>query len=180
MSGPGSSARAALVLLAGATLLLAGGLAVELGLTRPQLDELRNLERRQDEFLARNAGIAAQMRETTILTEALRVDSLPQLRRLGEGSDPLVFLGRLVRQAHLQSQTVTSQGATVQDGLRRSRFTLRVLGDYDELLGFVRTLEQSARPITVDAFQINTTTGTSQLEGSFEISIYDPIAEDQP
>jgi Tfp pilus assembly protein PilO len=173
----GEDTRTLMGLLLGATFLLAGGLGVELGVTRPRLDELRRLEQRRQETMAQDAGLAAQMREMDLLVQALHVDSLAELRDLGQDSDPLVYLGRLLGESQLRSQSLTSQGSIVDGGLRHTRFTLRILGEYSDLLKFVQTLERSARPVTIDALQINAATGTTELEASFEISIHDPVTE---
>ena len=166
--------RAALLLLGIATLLMIVGLAVELGMTRPRLEEIRRLEARQRTLAQQAAGEAARRQEIRDMAATLHVEDLSELRGLAD-LDPVVFVGRTIQQAQLVRRELSAHEIQEDASLKRSRFYVRVEGSYARMLNFVRILEQSARPVTIEALDIKVPLGGSSLEARFEITVHDPI-----
>ncbi|MFO7653329.1 MAG: hypothetical protein R6X25_05835 [Candidatus Krumholzibacteriia bacterium] len=173
MSGGGKAMGA---LLAAAGILVLVGLGIELGMARPQLQEIRRLERQRDTLLQEQAAQRARVTEIEDMADALQVESLPDLRALGANDDPVVFIGRMVGASGLQRLAILVGESVTAGPLRSSPFTVRVMGDFGRMLAFVRMLEQAERPVTIDAFQLQMLE-SGRLEGRFDVTVHDPIGE---
>jgi Tfp pilus assembly protein PilO len=161
-------------LLATTTVLVLVGLGLELLLARPQLEEIRRLERRQEQLQQELSGQLARAAEIKNLAAALHLESLAELRDLGAIEEPVVFLGRLVDEAGLRRLALLSGSTRDAGPLQLNQFTVRVMGDFGRVLDLVRTLEQSPRPVLIDRFQVQTRE-SGGLECSFDVTVCDPI-----
>jgi len=108
------------------------------------------------------------------MAATLHVEDLSELRGLAD-LDPVVFVGRTIQQAQLVRRELSAHEIQEDASLKRSRFYVRVEGSYARMLNFVRILEQSARPVTIEALDIKVPLGGSSLEARFEITVHDPI-----
>jgi Tfp pilus assembly protein PilO len=164
-------------ILIGATLALVGaGVTIDFIWANPLLEKTRAMERQRVEALERiNSTIEAQA-ERQALAGALQVADLAELKQLSDRSDPIVFLGRLLDRSGLTRLEMTSTGTNESARLRQTGFTVRATGEYGQIVDFIRTLEQSARLVTVDVLQIQKSVGAGILECRLSLSVFDPLA----
>lgn len=159
--------------LAAAGLLLAIGLVVEIFFARPRLQEIRALT-------GECAGLQAQLQDQLRLdgrSSQLAVHfGMPDLGTLAQPprSDAVAYLGQTLDRSGLRRQDMTSSGGEDFGRLRRSDFVVSAHGDYAQFQTFVRELEAGQRLAVIDALSIRPLLESRQLEGRFNISVYDP------
>ncbi|HPF70949.1 MAG TPA: hypothetical protein PLQ13_09780 [Candidatus Krumholzibacteria bacterium] len=161
------------VMMVLAILLLAAGMGVDRLWIQPTLAHTRALESQRKAAVAKVGSQAEAVAELAVLAEGLGLDDLSTLPAVFAGPDPIVFIGRLVRESGLQQVELMADEAEDAGTLRRARFTLRVQGAYAGFVQLVRALEQDVRLVTVDAIAIAEAPGGS-LECRLVISIYEP------
>ncbi len=161
------------VVLATAGLLLVVGLVIEMAFARPRLQEIQRLT---GECASLQSQIQDQLRfESASRQLAVHFD-LPGLSELTGRSQPdaVAYLGQALDRAGLQRLDMTTNGGEDFGKLRRNDFLIRACGDYAEIQTFVRDLESGRRLVSIDALAIKSMLESSDLEGRFNISIYDP------
>jgi len=159
-------------IVAAALLLLA--LALDLGFTRPGHDLVQALAVEQARVSTEIGRTSARDIEHRELAERLGVDELGDLVTTTPPEDPLSYLGATLDRSRLTRLELTTMGTSSSGRLQRTRFTLRVLGSYGQILDFVRDLEEGPRLVTVDALTIETMLEQTALEGRLTLSIHDP------
>ncbi len=162
-------------LLVLAVLLVIAGFVFDGMFVQPRLAEVGRLRTRNLQLLEERKALAVQNREHQSLTRSLRLDEVSEVFVDDMRSDPAVFVSDLLRQTEVTILEIVATESTSSGRLRKSGFTVRVLGGFERILHLVRTLEKEKRLVTIDAFSIQPLTGTSQLEGRFEVSIFDPV-----
>jgi hypothetical protein len=173
-----SGNRRAVVFLGLAVLVLAAGLVTELTLLRPRLARWRALEAQRVELLQRLGETSAQQRENRVLAAYLDLASLDELDLATANLvDPVLYLDNQVAASGLERLELTSVGTMVQDGLRRSRFTLRARGGFAAVTALINGLEAGRRVVSVDAFVVERPVGENSLEARISLSVHDPVGE---
>jgi hypothetical protein len=165
------------VILAIAGLLLVVGLIVEMGFARPRLREISRLIDERSQLLSQIRAQQMQDGLSDEMAEHLGVGDLSELASAPD-ADPATYLGMLLDHSRLVRLSMTTDGGKEFSGIRRSDFSLRAQGGYAAMQAFVRDLESGPRLASVEAFDIRTQTDSSQLEGRFNISIYDPAGRE--
>ena len=161
------------VVLAAAGLLLVVGLVIEMAFARPRLQEI---ERLTGECARLQAQIQDQLRlesESRRLAVHFDMSGLDELTNRSP-SDAVAYLGQALDRSGLQRLDMTTNGGEDFGRLRRSDFLIRARGNYAEIQTFVRELERGRRLVSIDALAIKTMLESRDLEGRFNISIYDP------
>ena len=161
-------------------ILLVGGLLVDLGLNQPATAEVKRLETYQAQLQGRLIQIGEQHHSDRDLAKALQLGELSDLSAEARQEDPIAYIGGLLNAAGLMRLELTTLGAVDEGGLRTHRFAVRVLGDFNEMLAFVRGLELGSHLAAIDAFSIETTDTRQQLEGRFNLSVYSLSIRRQP
>jgi len=159
--------------LGAAGLLLVVGLVIEMAFARPRLQEIRRLT---DECASIQTRIQDQQRLEGQSRQLAVHFELPGLSELTSRTQPdaVAFLGQALDRSGLQRLDMTTNGGEDFGRLRRSDFLIRARGNYAEIQSFVRDLESGHRLVSIDALSIKTMLESSDLEGRFNISIYDP------
>jgi len=160
-------------------LLLAVGLIVDFGFTRPRLLEVDRLQAQRLRVVDRAETRAAHEREGRELARCLGSDDLPTALALQKGDDPVNFLGAQVDQASLQRLQLSSRSTAVNNGLRQSDYSLRVQGSYAGITKLVRSLELGPRVVAINAISITPVNGSLALEAQLDLSVYD-VAGSRP
>ncbi len=168
------------LLFAGTGLLLLLGLVVDLALNQPAVKEIRRLEAYQGQLMGQMAQLGDQHHSNRDLAKALKISTLADLSSEGMNEDPVAYIGRLLERSGLERLELTARGVAETDVLRLHRFTLRTLGGYSAVQGFVRDLELGERLATVDAFSIEGTDRRERLEGRFNLTLYSMISKGTP
>lgn len=161
------------VVLAAAGLLLVVGLVIEMAFARPRLQEIQRLT---GECARLQSQIQEQQRldsESRQLAVHFDVAGLAELTDRSQ-PDAVAYLGQALDRSGLQRLDMTTNGGEDFGRLRRSDFLIRARGNYAEIQTFVRELERGRRLVSVDALAIKTMLESRDLEGRFNISIYDP------
>jgi hypothetical protein len=158
--------------IAAAGVLLIVGLVIDGTVTKPQLKELMTFE----DDKTRLQGAIEQQRlfesDTRTVAGLLGVESLDELGRTSAG-DPIAYISRLLDESKLVRLGLTTSGREDVGSLTMSSYTLRTMGDFREIQHFVQSLESGLRLATIDAFKIMPTMDGDNLEGRFNLSIYD-------
>jgi hypothetical protein len=118
--------------------------------------------------------------EAQRLAASLGVNDLAEAMSGSSLSDPVTFLGGLIADSRLTRLELATHNAVNVGNLRRTRFSLRVLGTYSRILQLVQSMERSSRLVTVDAFSLQPAAESAALEGRLDVSIYDPIVGKRP
>ncbi|MBK6898958.1 MAG: hypothetical protein IPH09_06705 [bacterium] len=161
------------VVLAAAGLLLVVGLVIEMAFARPRLQEIQRLTA---ECARLQSQIQDQQRldsESRQLAVHFDVAGLAELTDRTQ-PDAVAYLGQALDRSGLQRLDMTTNGGEDFGRLRRSDFLIRARGNYAEIQTFVRDLESGRRLVSIDALAIKTMLESRDLEGRFNISIYDP------
>ncbi|MBA4377205.1 MAG: hypothetical protein C0395_00835 [Gemmatimonas sp.] len=159
--------------LAAAGLLLVAGLVIEMAFARPRLQEIQRLN---DECASLQSRIQDQQRlesEGRRLAVHFDVAGLAELTARSQ-LDAVAYLGQALDRSGLRRLDMTTNGGEDFGRLRRSDFLIRASGNYAEIQTFVRDLESGRRLVSIDALAIKTMLESGDLEGRFNISIYDP------
>ena len=167
----------ALFILAAA--LLGLGLVVDLGFTRPRLEEIRSLEAARARLHLRRDQRGAREREAKELARLLGADDLASAVSAGQGEDPVDFLGHALERWQLERVQLTTRSSTSAGPLRQTGYTLKVEGSYGGILNFVRSVEMGPRVVTVDAISMVPGTGSAALEAELDLTLYE-AAGNQP
>ena len=168
-------------------LLLALGLILDFGFTRPRLTEVQRLEEQRARLFRQDASRAANERDGRELARCLGAADLPSALALQTGEDPVNFLGSEVERAGLSRVQLASRAAATTGGLRQSDFVLRVQGSYAGIQSLIRSLESGPRVVAVNALSIMPASpspgapGSAKagsgvagaLEAQLDVSVYD-------
>ncbi len=156
-----------------AVLMLLAAVAVEVGMTRPQRLELDRIAGERQRLMEELQDHQNHLRQGDELAAYLEVGNLVDLLEgVGDG-DAVSYLNGKLAEAKLTQLELITEASSAYGKLHRSQFSLRLTGRYAGVLQFVRSLEQDRRLATIDAFVITEIEGSSQIEGRFNISIYD-------
>jgi hypothetical protein len=158
-------------------MLLVCGLAADVLLTRPALMRTRRLTAQREKALKQFDQLRARDDERNLLAAVLGASDLEEVIAGRDETDGFVFLGEALAAAGLERLELATQESGASRHLRRSRFSLLARGGYDQVLLFLRSLEQSGRLVTVDVVKIDRVIGGKQLECRLNISIYDVQGE---
>jgi hypothetical protein len=163
-----------------AAILLLSGIVVDVGFVQPRLREISRLRTQMSDAKARVAQQSRQVEEVERLMRGLGVADLGEAIADQGATDPVTFLGRMIDEARLTRLELSTRASGDVGHLRRTRFSLRILGTYPRFVELVRSLEQSKRLVTIEALSLEPASEASGLEGRLDVSIYDPIPGKQP
>jgi Tfp pilus assembly protein PilO len=160
--------------LSGLALLLIGaGAVVDFGMIRPRIAAVKQVTAKR--LHLRQEIVQSSQRDQRLqkLADFLHVQDKADLSSQQSGNDPLAYLAQMIDQAGLTRLDIGA-GESAQAGrLKRSTFSIRVMGKYDRLLALVQALEQGPRFVTIDVFSIESTTESNTLEGRFSVTVYE-------
>jgi Tfp pilus assembly protein PilO len=163
------------VLFTLAIALFVAGLAIDLGFARPRFRRVEMLREQHAWTLDQMLYQHQSQLESRTMAQILEVEDLAELTVKRSDSDPLVFLGDLLSESGVTRLELTTVATDDTQLLRRTQFSIRITGRYQKILELVRTIEQSPRLATIDAFALESVTGQKTLDGRLNISIYDPL-----
>lgn len=165
--------------LALAALLLVVGLLVEREYAHPMLERIANLQsqrqegwaqlRRQEDLAERSERLAAR----------LGFETLNELAASAE-IDPVSYLGGLIEKHGLVRLDLRNMGGQAYPALHRTDLNLIVTGRYARIQDFMQDLETGRRLTSIESFTIRSRRETTDLEGRFNISVYDPTGDTTP
>ncbi len=168
---PGRAGIAAAVGLA----VFAFAMTYDLGVVRPHQERYRDLLRRRAEAQRDLSSQVQRRQDCRRLAALLGVDDLTEVM-VPPQEDPVGYLGRLLRRSGLKTLTLGVSGQKQFSELHRTELLVRAAGDYPALVRFVRALEQGRRLARIEDFEIAATLDSRDLEGRFQVALYDPIA----
>jgi Tfp pilus assembly protein PilO len=158
----------------GAAALLLVGLGIDFGIAQPQLRANRRLIALRESKLADIAQISRHQQEVRELARSLGSDDLASAMASRAAVDPLSFLGRSMERTRLTQSALSSRATTETQWLRRTSYSLRATGSYEEILQFVRLMETGPRLVSIDGLALSRIGEDGDLEGRFDLSIYEP------
>ncbi|MBI5836766.1 MAG: hypothetical protein HZB25_05955 [Candidatus Eisenbacteria bacterium] len=164
------------LLPAAAVGLLVVGAGIQFAVVRPRLEEVRRLQARYTELAQRVAQQDARDQEARALAGTAQGQALRTAPAGGRGTDPVAHIGGLMNRIGLRRLELAAGAGAADSSLESTRSTVRVMGSYGQILGFVRALEKGPPLASVDVVSIEVVPGESQLEGRLSISIYWPVA----
>jgi antitoxin component HigA of HigAB toxin-antitoxin module len=169
-----------MALFGAALLLLGAGLAITFLQVRPLQRETRTLMQQRESKLKDLSARQAAETEARFLAQALRVTDLDEFARLAAGPDPIVYLGQLLDESGLSREELTSNRVVDSVRVRRTEFTLRAIGQYDQVVDFLRALERGSRLVAVEIIQVEKRLVHDDLECRLQLSVFDPLLKASP
>lgn len=156
-----------------ALLLLLTGLALDFGVTRPQVAEVQAL-------CARRAAASAQLSELAARDWAagrihVRLGGDRSADSLTACGNDLEELARKIDAAGLRRLEIVARETTREGNLLVARYTVRATGDFRQNLEFIRLLETDARLTILDSFRIEPVAGSYGLDAAYDLRLIDPF-----
>ena len=161
------------IFIASAVLLMVAGLVVDNMMAAPRLREIRDLNAERGRLHSEIINQRSIEAESRHMARLLGVEELNQLPTRPD-EDAITYLGAMLDEAKLVRLDLTTHERSDMGSLQRTSFMLRVKGDFKGMQRFVQNLEHGSRLATLDAFKIKQTLDLKELEGRFNLSIYDP------
>jgi len=154
-------------------LVVVGGLTLDVLFLGPKTKELRRLETQRSQLIGQVAETKTSARINQRLTQYLAGNNLRADAQ--SVSDPTSFLGSMIEGSNLVRLELKAVETVESTNLIQSRFFLRVKGDFNPTLDFVRKLEQGTRLAVIDEIKISPARDQVGLETSINLSIYDSL-----
>jgi len=153
--------------------LLVAGVIVDMSVTSPRVADLRELMETRHALRSQlGEAMGSKFRENDA-ARALGVDNI-QIAITPSPEDPVSYLGHVIEQSGLTRLNLVSVEQDEGERLKRSEFSVRTAGSYDEIIDFVQRLETGQRLVTIDRFNFASHLVGDEIEGKFTLSIYDP------
>jgi len=155
-------------------------LAIDLGFTQPQAEEVERLTALRARLRRQVDLRQARDRQVEDLHDFLEQENLAGVLLAAPRSDPATYLGELLEQTRMVREELRHEENRETERFRITQLRLEVRGSYEALISFIRTLEQGARLATVEMFMIEvvegdrTRRGEVMLRAELAISIFDP------
>ena len=86
----------------------------------------------------------------------------------------MAYIGRHLDEAGLTRLDLATVGNKDSNHISATEFDVRATGDFNELVTFVKALESDARLAEFHNFVIKAPQIGNELEGRFNLTIYDP------
>jgi len=155
-----------------AAMIIVSGLALDLFFVGPRTRALRKLEMRRSQLVddvteVQNSDIKNQKLLQYLEQRGLRLTE-------GQAQDPTAYLGELIEEHRLLRLELKALETIESTNLVEHRFFVKVSGDFEATLDFVRTIEQATRLAVIDEIKITLATDRKNLEARLNLSIYDP------
>jgi hypothetical protein len=155
-------------------------LAVDFAGLRPAAGRIRRLEAQRTELAARLVAQNELQRETEFLARVLGSSGGAPGDAGGPPADPMTIVDGFIARRGLECTELASKPVEESGQVARARLNTVVRGNFAQILGFVRDLEQSPRVIAIDALWLEAIPGTGRLEGRLSISVFGLKQEARP
>jgi Tfp pilus assembly protein PilO len=155
-------------------------LAVDLGFTKPQSEEVARLSALRDRLRQQLAMRQARDRQIEDLHDFLEEENLAGALLAAREGDPATYVAELLEQTNLVREELRHEESRETSRFRITQLGLDVRGSYEDLVAFIRTLEQGARLATIEMFMIETMAGErtrrgkAMLRAQITVSVLDP------
>lgn len=157
----------------GLVLLVLTGFIIDLGVISPKLNRAAQLSGERLELENRlGTAMSGRFRKGDA-QRGLKVDDLDSYLA-GDGEDLVGYIGRQIDEAGLMRLDLSTVGEFRSTHIKTTKFDVRVSGDYNEIVKFVQAMESSPRLAEFHNFVIRTPLAGKNIEGRFNLSIYDP------
>jgi hypothetical protein len=156
-----------------AAITIVGGLALDLFFVGPGSKKLAQFERKRVELIGQVSKVQYTDLENQRLQEYLDKRNLRSEDISVE--DPTVFLGNLIEESKLVRLELKAIDSIESANLTQSRFFIRVIGNFDYTLGFVKSLESGPRLVSIDEIKVSSGSDRKKLETRINLSIFDPL-----
>ncbi len=160
-----------------ATAILALGLAVNLGFTRPQQEEFRRLAQQRAAARGQLAALEIQELQSRDLAAGLGGEDLRSALQAQNRTDLVGFLSNTILQSGLTRLEMSTQSSAEENHLRRTHFFLHLSGTYASTVDFVRRLEQGPRLVTIESLALEMGPEATALDVRIELSVYELTRE---
>jgi hypothetical protein len=151
--------------------LLIVGVVLDLGFTRPRVEQVNMLCARRAALEERVSELSAQAWAADRINVHLGRDATAD--SLAAGDNDLAELARRIDVAGLRRLEIGVRGTEQQGHLTRARYTVRVTGAYQQILEFVRALEADRRLVVFESFHLRPIDGSRDVEGAFDLLLID-------
>ena len=158
----------------GVVLLVVLGVLVDVAVLSPRMDELTRLTGERSDLELRLGTVVGSKFRQSDAERALRIEDLDAYLD-SDVEDVTSYIGRMITQAGLTRLELSTNKRSETDQLVRTDFSMRVNGRYDQIVEFVKIIESNERFAAIDEFSIQAPLIGDNLEGRFNLSIYDPI-----
>jgi Tfp pilus assembly protein PilO len=177
---PGGANRRMTAFVGVGVALLVLGLAFDLALTQPRIQQLRRLDGQRQELMRQLSERAAVAKNGKDLLEFATAENLGAGLLSTPREDPLTYVGGLIERAGLRQLELSGGGGQTAGGTVRSALALRVEGSYRRVVALVQALEQGARLATITDVDIEPSSDGTTLEARISLLIHDPQPEKEP
>jgi hypothetical protein len=159
----------------GLILLVLTGFIIDMGVISPKMDRIATLA---DERLMLETRLGEVMNGRFREVDAERGLGVEDLEAYMKGSDEdlVAYIGRQIEDAGLMRLDLSTVEGDESENVVITRFDVRVAGHYNEIVSFVKAMESSPRLAEFHNFVIETPLVGKDIEGRFNLSIYDPKA----
>jgi len=160
--------------------LFAFALTFDLGTIRSHTTALHSLQQQREQAHRDLTAQLQRRQDCRRLASLLGVDDLSQIAR-PEPLGPVAYLNELLSESGVKTLDLAVTGEKRFPRLRRTDLLVRAAGDFPSLVRFVRELEQGRRLASIEDFEIQNTLDSKDLEGRFNLALYDPlVAPEEP
>lgn len=171
---PGNTSFHINALVVSATLLLIGGLAIDMFFVKPNLSSVKRLNNERLQLMQNNETNLTLGREIVQLKSLLKVATLEELGDLNS-IDPIAYVGARLDETRLQRVEITTGETDIAGKLKRTKVSVRVRGQYNDIVSLVRMLEVGVRLVTLDDLDIEQLELDSRLEARLNMTVLDPV-----
>jgi len=157
----------------GLVLLVLTGFIIDMGVISPKLNRIAQLKDERVMLETRLGEVMNGRFREVDAERALGVEDLDAYMK-GSNEDLVTYVGRQIEDAGLMRLDLSTVDKSESTNVVVTRFDVRVTGHYNEIVSFVKAMESSPRLAEFHNFVIETPLVGKNIEGRFNLSIYDP------
>jgi hypothetical protein len=158
-----------------AAIILAAGLLVDFQFTGARAAQVTRLNAQREALRSQIAGQNSRDQRVLELSRHLGGADLRGAWAAQRAVDPVIFLGRALREAGLRSIELGTEPGMQTAQVQRARYYVEAQGDYKGLLRFIQRLESDPRVLTIDGFTADKIIGEAGLDIRVALSFYEPL-----
>jgi type IV pilus assembly PilO-like protein len=159
--------------IVGLVLLVLTGFVIDLGVISPKLSRVALLSDERVQLETRLSEVMNGRFREVDARRALGIEDLETYMK-GPNEDQVTYVGRQIEDAGLMRLDLSTVDKSESQNVVITRFDVRVTGDYNEIVSFVKAMESNPRLTEFHNFVIETPLVGQDIEGRFNLSIYDP------
>ena len=161
------------IAIIGLVLLVLTGFIIDMGVISPKLNQIARLSQDRATLETRLGEVMNGRFREVDAERALGIDDLGAFME-GPEEDLVAYIGRQIEDAGLMRLDLSTVEESESANVVITKFDVRVTGHYNEIVSFVKAMESSPRLAEFHNFVIQTPLVGKDIEGRFNLSIYDP------